>query len=129
MATIIVGRQVKPAGADPNIDSKTSNFKTIKLSRAQDEKIRDFQLQEETDEQLKENKIEAVDEEYLGELKKDHVGYSDKTAKYLLTQLKKIWCNITTLEKGKTTGVFRAPWDRTLNITTYERHLDKAQLK
>ena len=42
--------------------------------RAQDEKIRGFQLQEETDEQLKEKIIEAVDEEYLGELKKYYVG-------------------------------------------------------
>ena len=55
MTTRIVDRQVKPAGTDPNIDDKTSNFERIKLSRAQDEKIREFQLQEETDEQLKEN--------------------------------------------------------------------------
>ena len=48
-----VDRQVKPAGTDPNIDGKTSNFKFIKLSRAQDEKIREFHLQEETDKQLK----------------------------------------------------------------------------
>ena len=39
-ATSIVDRQVKPAGTDPNIDGKTSNFEHIKLSRAQDEKIR-----------------------------------------------------------------------------------------
>ena len=50
MATSIVDRQVKPAGTDPNIDGKTSNFERIKLSRAQHEKIREFQLQEETDE-------------------------------------------------------------------------------
>ena len=60
MATRIVDRQVKPAGTDPNIDGNISNFERIKLSRAQDEKIRDFQLQEETDEQLKEKIIEAV---------------------------------------------------------------------
>ena len=54
MATSIVDRQVKPAGTDPNIDGKTSNFERIKLSRAQDEKIREFQIQEEMDEQLKE---------------------------------------------------------------------------
>ena len=42
-------RQVKPAGTDPNIDGKTSNFERIKLSRAQDENIREFHLQEETD--------------------------------------------------------------------------------
>ena len=30
-----VDRQVKPAGADPNIDGKTSNLEQIKLSRAQ----------------------------------------------------------------------------------------------
>ena len=70
MTTSIVDRQVKPAGTDPNIDGKTSNFERIKLSRAQHEKIREFQLQEETDEQLKEKIIDAVDEEYLGELKK-----------------------------------------------------------
>ena len=63
-----VYRQVKPAGTDPNIDGKTSNFGRIKLSRAQDEKIREFHLQEETDEQLKEKIIEAVEEEYLGKL-------------------------------------------------------------
>ena len=57
------------------------------------------------------------------------MGYSDKTTKSLLTHLKTTWCNITTLEKGKALGVFRAPWDMTSNITTYERHLDKAQLK
>ena len=73
--------------------------------------------------------IEAVDEEYVGKLKKDYVGYSDKTAKSLLPHIKTTWCNITTLEKGKTLGVFRAPWDMTSNITTYKRHLDKAQLK
>ena len=73
MATRIVDRQVKPAGTDPNIDGNISNFERIKLSRAQDEKIREFQLQEETDEQLKEKIIEAVDEEYLGELKKGYV--------------------------------------------------------
>ena len=49
-----VDRQVKPAGTNPNIDGKTSNFKRIKLLRAQDEKIREFHLQEETDKQLKE---------------------------------------------------------------------------
>ena len=70
MATSIVDRQVKPAGTDPNIDGKTSNFERIKLSRAQDEKIREFQLQEDTNELLKEKIIEAVDEEYLGKLRK-----------------------------------------------------------
>ena len=60
MANSIVDRQVKPAGTDPKIDGKTRNFKCIKVSRAQDEKIRYFQLQEETDEQLKEKIIEAV---------------------------------------------------------------------
>ena len=63
-----VDRQVKPAGTDPNIDGKTSHFKRIKISRAQDEKIRGFHIQEETDKQLKEKIIEAVEEEYLGEL-------------------------------------------------------------
>ena len=129
IATSIVDRQVKPAGTDPNIDGKTSNFERIKLSRAQDEKIREFQLQEETDEQLKEKIIEAVDEECFGELKKDYVGYSDETAESLLTHLKTTWCKITILEKGEALGVFRAPWDMTSNITTYERHLEKAQLK
>ena len=124
-----VDRQVKPAGTEPKIDGKTSNFKRIKLLRAQDEKIREFHLQEETDEQLKEKIIEAVEEEYLGELKNDYVVYSDKTAKSLLNYLKTTWCNITTLEKGKALGVFRAPWDVTPNITAYEWHLDKAQLK
>ena len=57
------------------------------------------------------------------------MGYSDETAKSLLPNLKTRWCKITTLEKGKALGVFRAPWDMTSNITTYERHLDKAQLK
>ena len=127
--TRIVDRQTKPACTEPNIDSKTSDFERIKLSRAQDKKIRDFHLQEETDEQLKEKIIEAVDEEYLGELKKDSVGYSEETAKSLLTHLKTTWCNIATLEKGKFLGVFSAPWDMTSNITMNERHLDKAQLK
>ena len=126
MANSIIDRQVKPAGTDPKIYGKTRNFECIKLLRAQDEKIRDFQLQEETDKQLKEKIIEAVDEEYLGELKKDHVGYSDETEKSLLTHLKKMWCKITTLEKGKALGVFRAPWDMTSNITTYKINLDKA---
>ena len=49
-----VDRQVKPAGTDPNINGKTSNFERIKLSRAQDENITEFHIQEETDEQLKE---------------------------------------------------------------------------
>ena len=70
-----------------------------------------------------------MEEEYLGKLKKDYVGYSDKTSKSLLTHLKTMWCKITTLEKGKALGVFRAPWDMMSNIATYERHLDKAQLK
>ena len=43
--TRIVDRQVKTAGTDPNIDGKTSNFERIKLSRAHDEKIREFHLQ------------------------------------------------------------------------------------
>ena len=124
-----VDRQVKPAGTNPNIDGKTSKFERIKLSRAQDEKIREFHLQEETDEQPKKKIIEAVEEEYLGKLKKDYLGYSDKTAKYLLNHLKKTCCKITTLDKGKALRVFRAPWDITSNITTHERHLDKAQLK
>ena len=34
--TSIVDRQVKPAGTDPNIDGKISNFKRINLLRAQD---------------------------------------------------------------------------------------------
>ena len=55
--------QVKLASTDPNIDGKTSNSERIKLSRAQDEKIREFHIQEETDEQLKEKIIEAVEEE------------------------------------------------------------------
>ena len=92
MTTSIVDRQVKPAGTDPSIDGKTSNFKRIKHSRAQDEKTRDFQLQEETDEQLKEKKIEAVYEDYVSELKKDCVGYSEETSKSLLTHLKTTWC-------------------------------------
>ena len=70
-----------------------------------------------------------MDEEYLGELKKDYVGYSDETAKSLINHLKKMWCKITTLEMGKALGGFRAPWDMTSNITTYKRHLDTAQLK
>ena len=44
MTIVIVDRQVKPAGTDPNIYGETSNFERIKLSRAQDEKIREFQL-------------------------------------------------------------------------------------
>ena len=91
MATSIVDRQAKPAGTDPNIDSKTSNFERIKLSRSQDEKIREFQLQEEIDEQLKEKIIKAVEEEYLGELKKYYMGYSEKTEKSLPTPLKTTW--------------------------------------
>ena len=118
--TNIVDRQVKPASTDPNIDGKTSNFERIKLPRAQDENIREFHLQEETDGQLKENIIEAVEEEYLGKLKKDYGGYSDETAKSLLNHLNTTWCNITTLEKGKALGIFRAPWDMTSNITKYE---------
>ena len=42
MATSIVDSQVKPAGTDPNINGKTSNFRRIKLSRAQDEKLESF---------------------------------------------------------------------------------------
>ena len=122
-ATRIVYRQVKPAVTDPSIDGKTSNFKRIKLLRAQDEKIREFHFQEEKYKKLKEKIIEAVEEEYLSKLKKYYVGYSDKTAKSLLTRLKTTWCKITTLEKGKALGVFCAPWDITSNITTYERHL------
>ena len=57
------------------------------------------------------------------------MGYSDKTTKSLLNYLKTTWCNITTLEKVKALGVFWVPWDMTSNITTYEQHLDKAQLK
>ena len=57
------------------------------------------------------------------------MGYSEKTEKSLLTHLETMWCKITTLEKVKALGVFRAPWDMTSHITTYERHLDKAQLK
>ena len=109
-------RQVNPAGTDPNINGKTSNFERIKLSRAQDEKIREFHLQEETDGQLKDNIIDAVEEEYLGEIKKDYKGYSDEIAKSLLNHLKTKWIKITTLEKGKALGVFRAPWDMTSNI-------------
>ena len=70
-----------------------------------------------------------MEEEYLGELKQDYVGYSDKTAKSFPNHLKTTWCKITTLEKGKSLGVFRALWDMTSNITTYKRHLDKAQFK
>ena len=70
IATGVVDIQVKPAGTDPTIDGKTGNFERIKLSRAQDEKFRGVELQEETDEQLKEKIIESVDEEYLGKLKK-----------------------------------------------------------
>ena len=70
-----------------------------------------------------------MEEEYLGKLKKDYVGYSDETAKSLLNHLNTTWCKITTLEKGKALGVFCAPWDMTSNITTYKRHLEKAQLK
>ena len=55
--------------------------------------------------------------------------YSDKTEKSFITHLRTTWCKITTLEKGKALGVFSAPWDMTSNITTYEIHLDKAQLK
>ena len=69
-----VDRQVKPSGTDPNIDGKTSNFERIKLSRAQDEKIIECHLREETDEQLKEKIIEAVEEEYLGKLKNNKWG-------------------------------------------------------
>ena len=47
-----------------------------------------------------------MEEEYLVELKKDYVGYSDKTTKSLLNHLKTTWCKITTLEKGKALGVF-----------------------
>ena len=78
----------------------------------------------------KRKRIEAVNEEYLGELKKDYVGCSDETAKTPLTHLRTTWCRITTLEKGKgPRSFFCAPCDMTSNITTYERHLDKAKLK
>ena len=70
-----------------------------------------------------------MDEEYLGELKKYYMGYSDKTEEYLLNHLKTTWFKITTLEEEKSPGVFRAPRDMTSNITTYERYLDKSQLK
>ena len=70
-----------------------------------------------------------MEEEYLGELKKDYVGYSDETANSLLHHQNTTRCKITTLEKGKTLGVFWALWDMTSNITPYEPHLDKAQLK
>ena len=70
-----------------------------------------------------------MDEEYLGELKKYYMGYNDKTEKSLLTHLNTMWCKITTLEKVKALGLLHAPWDMTSNITMYERHLEKAQLK
>ena len=70
VATRIVDRQVKTAVTDPNIDRNTRSFERIKLQKVQDEKTREFQLQEETDEQLKEKIIEDVDEKYLGKLKK-----------------------------------------------------------
>ena len=57
------------------------------------------------------------------------MGYSGETAKSLLHHLKTTWYKITTLEKRKALGVFWAPWDMTSNITTYEQHLDKAQIK
>ena len=60
MANRIVDRQVKPSDTDPKNDGRTRNFECIKLSRAQHEKIRYFQIQEETDEQLKEKIFEAV---------------------------------------------------------------------
>ena len=50
-----------------------------------------------------------MEEEYLSKMKKDYVGYSDKTAKSLLTHLNTTWCKITTLDEGKALGVFCAP--------------------
>ena len=61
-----------------------------------------------------------MEEEYLGELNKDYVGYSNKTAKSLPHHHKTMWYKITTLEKGRALGFFGATWDMTSNITTYE---------
>ena len=73
--------------------------------------------------------LESVDAEYIDELKKDYVGYKDETAKSLPKHIKDTWCKITTLKKGKALQKFCDPWDQVSNIATYERMLDKAQMK
>ena len=114
---------------DPNIDANTPDFEAKKLARKWDAKIRAQKMQEEVKSHFVGIIVGAVDEEYIIEKKVEYVGYANETPKSLLKYIKKTWCKVTTLQRGKALANFREPWDNVVHISAYSTHLDKAQLR
>ena len=114
---------------DPAITADTAEFTAKRLSREWDIKIRGRVMQEEMKEHLLSLIVGAVDEPYIIERKKDYVGYSNETPKSILHHIKKNWCKITTLQKGKALALMREPWDYIIPLSAYETQLDKAMLR
>jgi hypothetical protein len=57
------------------------------------------------------------------------VGYAHETPKTLLAYIKKTWCKVTTLQRGKSLAAMREPWDHIIHLTVYVTILDKYQLR
>jgi hypothetical protein len=125
--TATTTKRVKPGLVDARYNGNSTNFDRLRWTREQDEKIMDYQTQEEADDTLKEFIIEAVDPQYIEELKMDYVGYGNETAKTMLHHIKSTWCKITTREKGIAQQRLREPWNLIDDITSFERALDKSQ--
>ena len=128
-ATLNADRMAQPDRVDDRINGNSTNFDHLRWTRENDEKIREHNMMNEADDILVQHVVDSVNEQYIDELKKDYVGYSDQTCKTILSHIKSKWCKITTREKTKALAVFRQPWDRVTNITSYERALDKGQEK
>ena len=62
--TLNTDKEEQPAHIDPTIDGNTSAYQRLKLTKAWDEKVRMYDLQEEVNDTLKEMIINAVDAQY-----------------------------------------------------------------
>ena len=116
-----------PNAVHPDIDAQTSKFELLTLQEEQKLIITEYQQQVAVDNTLKECLIKAVDEQYIEELKKDYIGYANKTTKTILAHIKITWCKVTTQEKQKAKAQIRDPWDQVMHIKSYARRLDKDQ--
>ena len=72
--TLNADKEDQPAHIDPVIDGNTSAYQRLKLTKAWDETVRMYDLQEEVDDTLKEMIINAVDAQYINALYKEYVG-------------------------------------------------------
>jgi hypothetical protein len=91
---------------------------------------KEFKLQEAVTTIRAQRIIDSVKDHYLEELNKDYFGYTNQTAKMLLTHLCMNWCKVMMKEHTNAPETFYQAWvPLTTHIITFGRQLNKQQKK